>query len=819
MLNRLVRKFYFSTRIFCLYFSTLFFVSSVFAQIRVTGKLVSEIKNKPIMNATVIVLEEKKKKRTKNGSFTFQLPSEDSYTFIVNAVGFSKFEKKIFVKNNKKIIIRLSTVSVRGYSIIVQEDRNIQKLSRNTLKRKELKNVPATFGDSLSALTTLPGILSTTSLFGNLIIRGAKETNNRYYIDSIPVLYPQHFGALQSIISNELVNLIDLYSSNFPASYGDALGAIIETKTVDEIKEFNGLSTIAIISADAYLGDKISINSDKQQGYWIASGRVSYLTSIVGPLLRAIDGDSNFQLPQYYDYQLKGKLFLDEKGKHSLKVLFFGFYDTLKFLRENVSDEKKEELIDDGTDPLFIDFQFKNTVFSNNLGFYYKTKFSNKLNNELIFFTTLTDSRFLADLPSAQSLNFDSIKTDVNIKPYIFGLKEKFLWQWLDFASLEAGIDWQTFSFTSKGEVQALTRNVVNQGGPPDLGDSTLFQATNADFEQLNHTLDFYLENILFWGKNLKFVPGLRFSFLTLTEEVRVDPKFLLSYDFFWDMNISGAISWYSSFPQTNYFLFNQVFNQQPQIAQADYVRAERARHISIGIKQSLFFLIAKLEGFYNNFTNSLVNSVDQSTNRLFANTGFTRSYGLEFLLKLNLKPKSSRKLNYYGWISYTYSDSKSRSGLSLDVDTYGNRLLSSSFEQPHSLKLIAGVSFKTDSFGVNNIGFRFELGSGFPYTPIIGSKLSNLASRVERYSPTYGTPYSERYPINHRLDIRYTNTGLYKWGTLSWYIEIINVYFYRPLNQQQWNYNRPYEENSNPSFDVSPTAFIIPNFGVEFKF
>ncbi len=76
--------------------------------------------------------------------------------------------------------------------------------------------------------------------------------------------------------------------------------------------------------ANAYLGDKISINSDKQQGYWIASGRVSYLTSIVGPLLRAIDGDSNFQLPQYYDYQLKGKLFLDEKEKHSLKVLFFG---------------------------------------------------------------------------------------------------------------------------------------------------------------------------------------------------------------------------------------------------------------------------------------------------------------------------------------------------------------------------------------------------------------------------------------------------------------------------------------------------------------
>ena len=143
----------------------------------------------------------------------------------------------------------------------------------------------------------------------------------------------------------------------------------------------------------------------------------------------------------------------------------------------------------------------------------------------------------------------------------------------------------------------------------------------------------------------------------------------------------------------------------------------------------------------------------------------------------------------------------------------YGRQYLSSEFEQPHSLKWVMGYIF-----GKNNIGLRFEVNSGFPYTPIISSTSDNIPG-LERYSPVYGEPFSQRFPIDHRLDIRYTRTSIYKWGSIDWYIEIINVYFNRPPAQQTWNYNFPFQEGVNPELESSPFSLIIPNFGVEIRF
>ena len=57
-------------------------------------------------------------------------------------------------------------------------------------------------------------------------------------------------------------------------------------------------------------------------GYWIAAGRVGYLTLLIPPILRLFGEGDSLQLPQYYDYQLKGKYFLDEKGSLITGLVF-----------------------------------------------------------------------------------------------------------------------------------------------------------------------------------------------------------------------------------------------------------------------------------------------------------------------------------------------------------------------------------------------------------------------------------------------------------------------------------------------------------------
>ena len=183
----------------------------------------------------------------------------------------------------------------------------------------------------------------------------------------------------------------------------------------------------------------------------------------------------------------------------------------------------------------------------------------------------------------------------------------------------------------------------------------------------------------------------------------------------------------------------------------------------------------------------------------------------LKFFLRLDRRRAQN---SFYGWLSYTFSKSVTNSSLN---QTLFN---STSFEQPHSVNLIAGYVWDA-----NDLAIRFTLVSGFPYTPIVGSTQDMLA--IERYSPTFAAPNSRRFPLNHRLDIRYTRKSTYSWGSIDWYVEFINLYYLlyvtdvldRPTTQQQWNYNRPYAQGSNPAFNPDPASIIIPNFGVEIKF
>ena len=124
-------------------------------------------------------------------------------------------------ENRKEKDIILRPITVKGGSALREREKDIQKVSRHTMTLRDLKEVPATFGDSINALTSLPGIIrSGDGLFGPLVIRGADVRFNNYYIDDIPIFNPLHYGGMHSIINNNLMSHIDLYASSFPTDFG-----------------------------------------------------------------------------------------------------------------------------------------------------------------------------------------------------------------------------------------------------------------------------------------------------------------------------------------------------------------------------------------------------------------------------------------------------------------------------------------------------------------------------------------------------------------------------------------------------------------------
>ena len=226
---------------------------------------------------------------------------------------------------------------------------------------------------------------------------------------------------------------------------------------------------------------------EKNQGYWITSGRVSYLTTTLSPIIQALSSDDNdeFQLPQYYDYQVKGKYFLDRKGYHSISLLFFGFYDTFKFIRSEPEESDIQDAIDSGEDPLFASSpsDINNTIFSNNIGFYYRFSPSIKINTLSVAFAALNKSEFFADIEALADFGLDPKTLDINIRPDIYGLKNITEIGWLEKTGfLKIGLEYRLYNFRSNGVTQSITDPTIT--GAPNFGDDSLFRRVDIDFSE-----------------------------------------------------------------------------------------------------------------------------------------------------------------------------------------------------------------------------------------------------------------------------------------------------------------------------------------------
>ena len=151
-----------------------------------------------------------------------------------------------------------------------------------------------------------------------------------------------------------------------------------------------------------------------------------------------------------------------------------------------------------------------------------------------------------------------------------------------------------------------------------------------------------------------------------------------------------------------------------------------------------------------------------------YSNRGYGRSFGVESLLRV-------QKDNFFGWISYTLSR-----GDRVDSGEIPRRLFS--FDQTHNLVTIGSYKWGTWEFGG-----RFQLSTGVPDTPVLGSiYLSDFNVHV----PVNGEPNSTRFPTAHQLDIRIDKKWQFKNWSLSAYLDVTNVYANAPVLAFDYNFD-----------------------------
>ena len=796
------------------------------------GHVIDATTRKPVDAGSVTVLEAKVRVYTDSeGFYRVKIPEAGKYTVIVRSEGLQTQRLKLAIAGDTDQDFQLSLITTKGRAVVVTADRDVQKVSRYTMTVKELKEVPASFGDSISALTSLPGVIRTGDFFGPLVIRGGNFLGNNYFIDDIPISQPMHFGGIHSVINNNIMSEIDLYASAFPAQFGSATGAVISINTVDEVKEFGGYTDVGLISASMLLQTPIKRGtegfpypalpqdepkSEKEEiaGYIIASGRIGYLTLFIPIFYEIVMGKKLMALPEYWDYQFKMKYSFNPR--HSITFLFFGSKDYFKFLESGQLDES--------SDPLLQNFQAMIDRADNNMGLYYIWKPNDWFSNRLLAYAALIESYQYFNLPSE---GVAPVWKDLRItsRPYIFGLKDKFKAEIVKKTlELRGGPEYAFYYFSAKGKT--LLPNVMNK--PFNPADPTLFSPITLDEKIENHVFGGYIEAKLTWGW-LTFVSGVRSEYLTRSGETTLDPRGMMSLAFPTKTTLSMAMGKYSYFFQTN----PNIFDQNPDVSKiGKKLVSEKAIHSVVGIEQGIALFSLKAEGFYNTFYDLAQAYPHFETDGSFLeglSIGRLKAYGVEVMFRKDLHENDD---GLYGWLSYTYTRSRFRSGLPTQDgylgdprnkygDLYGDTWITSDSEQRHAFKLVAGMKF-----GRHTLSCKFQYYTAQPFTPITGSiydvDYKNNYGK-DRYVPVMGYPNSKNPPDNHRLDVRYTYKVNHSWGYVSWYFEVINIYYYNPPDHEQWDYRYPYSEsgpNKNPRMEKEPTGIVlIPNFGVEVKF
>ncbi|MBN2530802.1 MAG: TonB-dependent receptor plug domain-containing protein [Deltaproteobacteria bacterium] len=269
--------------------------------------------------------------------------------------------------------------------------------------------------------------------------------------------------------------------------------------------------------------------------------------------------------------------------------------------------------------------------------------------------------------------------------------------------------------------------------------------------------------------KKLTTISGVRVSLAPRIMTVAVDPRFAVRYQFKRGTVFKGGFG---------------IFHQPPadEDQDKDYgnenLEMQRAIHYSAGVEQQFFEHIhLNMEGFYRNLSNGVVQTDEirpDGSPVNFDNDGQSQVLGLETMLRHT--PSS----HFFGWISYTLMKATSH--------PKGAPKLPAGFDQRHILTAVANFTFNRGF----ELGFKFQLATGRPYTPIVrfvqrSEYVAAQQRTYEWYEPVWGKPNSGRMPLFHQLDIRFEKR--FDMTHFDWtvYLEIINVYNQRTPTYYFW--------------------------------
>jgi hypothetical protein len=736
------------------------------------------------------------------GNFTFAGITPGYYRIAAISVGFENALTEEFHVTNARTTyldiammerpFELDQVVVKATSFKRKEESPI---SLKSIGVAEIERSPGGNRDISKIIQSLPGVSSGLSYRNDLIVRGGGPSENRFLLDGIEIPNLNHFGTQGAsggsvgIINSDFLREVDLYTGAFPANQGNVLSSVLDMKLIDSkpdnttFRAAIGASELAI-STMGPLGKKTT---------WLFSVRRSYLQLLFSALKLPF-------LPTFNDYTLKVKTRFDTK--HELTLLSIGSLDK-SVLNTNIKNPDEEQQYILAYLPSYNQWTYAiGAVYrhysENAYGTWVLSR--NMLNNEALKYPDNNEN-------SSPILRFISRETENKLRyentARINGYK----------MILGAGVEHANYTNNTFQKVFILSGNDTI---------TALRYTSSLEFFKFNA---FYQLSRSFFKEKLTLSAGFRLDGNNYSKEMsdplrqfspRASVSIVMSDKLTLNMNAGRY------FQQPSYTTLGFRDSTGLLVNKQNNITFIQADHLVGGIEfrrtaESRF----SLEGFikwYSKYPFSVNDSVSLASkgadygvygDEAVVSTSKGRAYGAEIYYRDVLFGKINTIL------SYTFVRS--------EFEDKRKKLIPSAWDNRHILNITI-----SSAFGRNwTIGAKWRFVGGAPYTPYDYERSSIIEAydaRGQGY-PDYRLYNTGRLANFHQLDMRVDKEYFFKNWSLTFYLDIQNVYNFKSkepdvLVQVKDTNGKPLVDPENPNRYIlkylpMESGTVLPTIGI----
>lgn len=649
-------------------------------QARLGGTIVEKGTGRAIPRATIVVDNEGDVFQTKSdagGRFELSVPA-GTCSVDVFSTGHRRFRvhEKLVHREQLEVRYLVERSEYGAYEAVVIGKQDQDVVARTTLRAREIKQVPGSFGDPYRVVTTLPGVASIMSLVSYPIVRGSSPGNTAYLLDGVEMPQLFHLLAGPAVVHPQFVDHIDFYPGTFPVRYGGYTGGIVSGSSrrpaPDEatIEANADLTRAGLFVRMPFEKPGISTTAAFQYGY------PALLLSILSP--EASIG--------YWDYQLRADA---SPGPGRFKAFLFGSRDVIKS-----QDESGREQTDLAVQFHKLDLSYRVDYDGGSLSFHLAPGYDKtQLGEDLTVTSWLLRPRVTVQHELGERLSFQGGLEGV-------GRRSRLGEEILDeSAPLTIDRDNIGFIFLQGGAYASLTwqpwqgffvipgvRGDVYYVNPNDDLTAVMNRDASGEDPEFVETTEWSWDPRLLWRYRAIKAAGGDIWVKGGTGLYHQPPRFMFPMPGLVGMNLKSGLleSWQSTIGVEAPLFGVTTLDVQLYYQQTDPI------FLDFEINEDPFAPAGEEDGF--------------------ADRTEGRAYGLELLLK----HRGNDRL--YGWLSYSLSRAMRR----LPTET-GRQWLPYDFDITHSAHLVAGIRLP-DNW---QVAARMQALTGRPVNTIQGGRNS----------------------------------------------------------------------------------------------